>query len=412
VAITVAVLHGLIALATLSHPIFFGTVGRGNIAADIRAYYEYASKAVEGSVPYRDYPVEYPIFAIPLFLLPRLFTSSFEHYQVVFGLEMLLANALTILLVAAQIERTEGARRVVPRLAWLTFCFASLCPMLMFRFDLAVAAVTFAAACTWCSGRSALGGTLAGIGTLVKIVPGVVAAPALVWEVEEWKTGRGRGLICFAISILAGAGIWVAIGGGRVRDSLDYHLGRGVEIGSLFSGLLMLVARASGSALAIEYHHSCVEVLTSWSPWAAALGFPLQALALAVVIGRTREANGDERLRYSAAAILSFVLFGKVLSPQYLVWLLPFLAVIRGRTGLWVRGLFLLACLVTSMLFPAAFHWLLLFRGWMIGLLNYRNALLLGLWFLLLFGPQVRSGERPFGAARPGARRTEAVLVA
>lgn len=405
-AMAVAVLHGLIALATTTHRIFYGTVGRANVVADVGTYFQYASEALGGAVPYRDFLVEYPVFAFPLMLLPRLFAPSFARYQIAFGLEMLLANAATLLLVATQVERAEGARRVPFRLAWYTLFFASLCPVTVCRFDLAAMALTFAAAWAWSSGRSKLGGTLAGVGTLVKIVPGVIAAPALIWEVERWKAERGRGMRAFAVALIVGAGAWLALGGVKVWDSLDYHVGRGVEIGSLYSGVLMLTAKATGSALATEYRHSSLEVLAPGSSWAATLGFPMQALALALVMWRSRGARWDETWRYAAAAVLGYVVFGKVLSPQYLIWLFPFMAVLGGRTGLWARGLFLLACLVTTMLYPAGFHWLLLFRGWTVGLLNYRNALLLGLWLLLVFGPRSRARTVPFRISRGSAVRT------
>ena len=62
--------------------------------------------------------------------------------------------------------------------------------------------------------------------------------------------------------------------------------------------------------------------------------------------------------RYSAAAVLAFIVFGKVLSPQYLIWLFPFLAVLDGRTGSLARKIFLLACLTTAMFYPGpGFSW-------------------------------------------------------
>ena len=50
-----------------------------------RIYYDYASQAMHGQVPYRDYLVEYPILTFPLFLVPRLIVSDFVGFCIAFG---------------------------------------------------------------------------------------------------------------------------------------------------------------------------------------------------------------------------------------------------------------------------------------------------------------------------------------
>src|SRR4051812_30304555 len=69
--------------------VFGGSNGEKNLYEDVHAYHDYASRAIGGAVPYRDYVVEYPIGAFPLFWLPRLIASGFHGYRVAFAAEML-----------------------------------------------------------------------------------------------------------------------------------------------------------------------------------------------------------------------------------------------------------------------------------------------------------------------------------
>jgi hypothetical protein len=57
-------------------------------------------------------------------------------------------------------------------------------------------------------------------------------------------------------------------------------------------------------------------------------------------------------IRASAAALVVFVALGKVLSPQFLIWLIPIVPLVRGRRGLWASGLLASALILTQLWFP------------------------------------------------------------
>jgi Na+/melibiose symporter-like transporter len=74
---------------------------------------------------------------------------------------------------------------------------------------------------------------------------------------------------------------------------------------------------------------------------------------LAVWVAFARGAATRERfLRYSAAAVCAFVAFDKVLSPQYLLWLIPLVPLVRGRRGLAATLTLGVACVLTQVWFP------------------------------------------------------------
>ena len=72
-------------------------------------YYDYASRAMQGEVPYRDYLVEYPVLSFPLFLIPRLIVADFWRYRIAFAVEMFLFDAAAICLIARMSEKTRGS---------------------------------------------------------------------------------------------------------------------------------------------------------------------------------------------------------------------------------------------------------------------------------------------------------------
>ena len=102
-----------------------------------------------------------------------------------------------------------------------------------------------------------------------------------------------------------------------------------------------------------------------------------------------------EGVRYAGAAILASLVTAKVLSPQYLVWMFPFIVALGGWTGSRARWLFLFVCLTTALIYPGpGFVQILDHQAIAISLLNLRNFLLLALLALLMFGPAVKNPNR------------------
>jgi len=77
------------------------------------------------------------------------------------------------------------------------------------------------------------------------------------------------------------------------------------------------------------------------------------AAIVATWIWFARGEPGRERfVRSAAIAVLAYVALGKVLSPQYMIWLIPLVPLVWGRRGLYASGLFALACVLTQTWFP------------------------------------------------------------
>jgi hypothetical protein len=355
----------------------------------IEIFYVDASRAIEGEVPYRDFTVEYPFLGFVLFLVPRLCVSTFAEYRVAFGVQLLVFNAASVYTLARVLALTGQSEALRSRLAWYTACFASLCPLVMGPYDLAPMAVAFIAAVLWFRGYSIWGGQLAGAGALLKIFPGAILAPALVWEFTHRRAARSRGALAFLAVLVAGTVCWVGVGGVEgVKRSFLYHTERGLEIESLYAGIILLAGKMTGQVVGISHDHSALHIAPDCGGAVAAWTFPIQVLGMLVVMWRFWRTGATDGVRYAAAAILAFMALGKILSSQYLTWLIPFVAVLDGEVGRRGRWIYLMACIATTIIYPLIGLRLIVAQNALsaILLLNFRNGLLIVLLALLLFG--------------------------
>ena len=91
----------------------------------------------------------------------------------------------------------------------------------------------------------------------------------------------------------------------------------------------------------------------------------------------------------------AFVAFGKVLSPQFLIWLIPAVPLVRGRRGLWASALLLVALVLTQIWFPFRYFRLSLdFEAGLSWVLLGRDLVLVALAVLLAWPSHTRRHAR------------------
>ncbi len=385
VAVAVAI-HALASAAFLAYPKSSGYFAKGKNFAydDIILYHGFAAPILEGRWPYRDYPVEYPILSIPIFAGPLVAGKDFATYKYAFVVEMLLVDALLAYLVARRAGASGGIGRVPVALAWYSAFFLALCPLVVVRFDLVPTLLGFLAACWFSSGRTVRGGIAAALGVLGKIVP-VVILPPLMAIGDDWRS-KAKGLAAFSLTLGVGGAAWLWLGGEGVLRTFRYHGERGLEIESLAASGYMVAHKLAGVLIFSHFSHGGFNLSGPGARDAARLSPIIQAALLVLVAARARRAGPSESLRFAAAGLLAFLVFGKVLSPQYLIWLFPFLAVLDGPRATAARWLFLACCVLTTMIYPNRFGALMAFRDDAVVILAVRNVGLVVL-FALMIGP-------------------------
>ncbi len=71
------------------------------------------------------------------------------------------------------------------------------------------------------------------------------------------------------------------------------------------------------------------------------------------ILFATRRGDPEVLTAASAAVVAAFIAFGKVLSPQFLIWLIPLVPLVLGGLGARrLAGLFVLVLVLTQLWFP------------------------------------------------------------
>lgn len=280
----------------------------GAVYAQLSDAGRYRAVALLRGRPYRDFEVAYPPLAYWLFraLGPATFAA--------FVRRLLLLNFASQAAIVWMMFRRFGQRA-----GWSYLALSALVlPIAYTRFDLVPTALAVAA---WVvlERRPNAAAALFVAAFFFKLWP-IVLLGAL------FARGRIRAFVA-GVALAAAAGIaWIAWGGrGAIRQVFTYRGAHGWEFESIPGSLLRLATR---DALSFEQG--------AWrigSP-PAALGTLLTvALAAAVVVVWWRTAASGGPLAVAAAAAVATVMaLGTLLSPQFLVWLVPWIA-LAGAAG-------------------------------------------------------------------------------
>jgi hypothetical protein len=309
------------------------------IGYDSGLYQSYARSWGSGGTPYVDFRPEYPPGALPIFLIPLLMGGP--DYAHNFAVEMAAFDLATCLVVVAWARRLHPDQpfRQVQALVVYLLMTAALYPVLYTRFDLAPAAIAMGGLYLTYVNRWRLGLVLLGLAGAVKLWP---FALLLVPLVLAFRRGRWPRLLQASAWAAVGAFLPVALivsrAGWSVLNFLEYHAARGIEIGATWStgalalNLLGLVpAHPEHDFGAFHVKGPAASLFATVSMPALVLLAMAPQIRAAWRVGRADDAAGQVGLAASAASVLGFMIAGKVLSPQFALWLVPFLPLVMDR---------------------------------------------------------------------------------
>lgn len=354
--------------------------------------------------------VEYPLPGVVVVAVPWVLVTLLgvpESYaDAVLVLALLGDAAFTVLLARLARPRRGAALTVwllaVPLLGATTYA----------RFDL-VPGLLIGASLLLLAGRPRVAAGLAALATGFKLWPAFVL-PALAAP-ERFRRSVLTVVVAVGV-ILAGASVALA-GWARLFSPLTWQAARGLQIEAVAATPAMVGWVFAPERYEIAFtEHNAFEVVGPGTDGLLAVSAVLSLLGaaalLALWVAAFRHGRGltIETVSWLAlAAVGLFVVTSKVLSPQYLLWLLPLAAaaagLARGRALVVWSAMLLVVTAATQVVFPELYGQLTHrgeHAGWAVLALTVRNVLLLALvgWAVVAAARGVSEAGRS-SASRP-----------
>jgi Glycosyltransferase family 87 len=335
-----------------------GFLARSQLS-DIPTYQRYAVGVRHDELPYRDFKIEYPPGVLPVVLLPSLRMqrdSDQAGLAVWFDREMALAGCLALLGTALCLRALGAGRlRTFVALGIVAVSPLLLGSVVLTRFDFWPAALAVLALAALLRGRLEVGAIVLGVAIGTKLWPALLVPPMFIWVRRTF--GRREGWtwagICAAIVVTIFLPFTLFSPSGMAH-SFDTQLARPLQVESLASSILVASHHLFGTT-AHSYQGAVSMDISGPGAHAAAIATTIAgALGLLLVwlLFARGPATPQRLATYCAASIAVFIAFGKVFSPQFMIWLIPFAVLASGPLGAVAQILLVAALLLTQSWFP------------------------------------------------------------
>jgi hypothetical protein len=364
---------------------------------DVYLYFNYARRTLGGELPFLDFRVEYPPFAMVFFMIPALVCYVFggldrEVYAWLFHTQCFMLEAGTLWLSYKLLRKIYPLARpaiFTPRLIWYTLGGLAISLYLLQRFDIA-ATFLLTLGFYWVYNRKPeLAGVALGLGAATKLYP-AIALPLIVlyfWRYRRDREFALRSVFGFALAGIVTCLPFLVLNPGGFLGFLKFHSERGIEIESTFATLIALGHYLNLAPAISVIDHNSLGITSQWSSGLATLSSLITVGGLLGLIWLAWHITSpDNHLRVdwliqaTAIGVLWFILANKVLSPQYLIWMLSFVPFWKGQK----QPLFLAALVLSFIPFPFLIDWLFLVDWLGMSLLAIRNLLLVIIFIQLI----------------------------
>lgn len=357
--------------------------------SDTTLYFSYVLRGVDGGQPaYRAFPIEYPPVAYWAMATPRvvggqritaatmndksIVQRSYAGYATAYRGLMFVFELASLVLLIDLLRRRQPAA-----LAWAVWTYVIVSTLLVHvvldRLDMGLWLFIVAWAYTRCRAEDApddvlwrkLSYLILGLSIAYKLLTVVVVPFVLL---ADWQQARRQSSVAFALVVWCAVGVVAPLlvhfpfAGLSPLKFLAFHGERGIEIESTYASLL-LAMRSLGVHVETKSASGSIDLASPLSPILAKAStwITLAALALLGLAALRLGAKFDSRrgTQFGLVALLVTLVFAKVLSAQFFVFLLPAIILLAAETetnaGRWIMAL---ACIAMAACTTAVFPYL------------------------------------------------------
>ncbi|MFJ3229413.1 glycosyltransferase 87 family protein [Streptomyces sp. NPDC086787] len=344
-------------------------LGHGSVAREVwRLYFHWYGILSNGSFPTQDTLWQYPPGAGAVLMSPGLL-PGLTYFQAFVTLT--LATDALVTAVLAHAGRRPG-RSLMGAALW-TGGLPLLLHIPLARYDVQVTSFAVIALLTLSRSRRACG-VFAALGALVKVWPVLV-----LLGLTRGRATRSAWTWA-ALTGAVGLGLFAALFEHPLAF-LEQQGGRGVQIESL-GGTALSLARHAGWPGRSRYRYGAIELVGPHVSAVATASLVLTAVAFGLLLlWRVRARRWNEATPFDTAlcAVLLFTVTSRVISPQYMIWLLGLAAVCltsRHTVQRPVAALVVAATAVSAVAYPAFYGEVTACTWTGVALMLTRNGLL------------------------------------
>ncbi|MCL2032260.1 MAG: DUF2029 domain-containing protein [Methanomassiliicoccaceae archaeon] len=297
-------------------------------------YFPYADELMHGGVP----ETEYPPLTLVFIAAPRLFAETPFCYNIAFVAEVCIFFMVGLLIMGKLAKRYNQSQHKA--ILAYTGLMLLLVEFAVDRYDMFPAILTLLSFYCLVTKRYALAFVLLSMATMTKLYPAVLFPIYLIPFLmnKDWRNAlKGTGLF-FAVAVLI-ALPFALLGPDSALNFFDYQMGRPLHIESVAASFIHIVS-VLGMTDAFVLPGYGSEFLAG--PWPDAAAQYLMPMMFAVLIAiyalyaymlfglrKDRQDNENDRMILLGGSVLlsllAFILIGKIFSPQYIIWIVPFI---------------------------------------------------------------------------------------
>ncbi|WP_157887733.1 glycosyltransferase 87 family protein [Frondihabitans sp. PAMC 28766] len=372
----------------LTHVVIFVAVLpemlEGQFVGDVNVYSNWATKALEGGGwPVFAHDWVYPAGALLPVMLPKVFGPHL--YQVVWFVLILIANSVALW---GLIRWGRKLRNQSAAMFWV-LTIAIMSPVALLRLE-GFTAPAVIIGLLFLATRPKIAGVLLAAATWIKVWPAAVLVSIVIVSTKRWLV-VAMGAV---VTVVVVAVVWIGGGIHHITSFVNAQNGRPLQIEATLSTpwLWMAVFHVPGAHHIHDTALVTEEITGPGDKWMVDNGTYLMLGVLAAImvvlviatkrLSRLTHPMGKEvdLVLVGAFALASaFIVFNKVGSPQYMLWLTPIVAV-----GLVIRPpdwkvpaiLMIPIAVLTTLVFPCFYNSLLDLDPLLAAILGARNLLL------------------------------------